>query len=188
MIKDVYQRTPRNSNNKRAQILSMGTGMDRAIGRVIDTLQRANMWENTIIVFANDNGGKSGLSNNFPFQRAKSSILEGGIRVPSFIHSNLIPKSRLGERTDNLMDMTDWLPTMLSMAGCDSQPPAGKTLDGVDQSEMITSEVESVPEEGPRDEILHHLDYFKTYSHRNLQDPREVCRLLYFQQLIFFSF
>jgi len=173
LIKNVYHRTPRNSNKKRAQILSMGTGMDRAIGRVVETLQRANMWENSIIVFANDNGGKSGLSNNWPFQRAKSSILEGGIRVPSFIHSNLLPKSRLGERTDNLMDMTDWLPTMLSMAGCDSQPPTGKVLDGVDQSEMLTSEVENVPEVGPRDEILHHLDYLKTYPHRNLQDPRE---------------
>ncbi|CBY12752.1 unnamed protein product [Oikopleura dioica] len=87
LIKNVYHRTPRNSNKKRAQILSMGTGMDRAIGRVVETLQRANMWENSII--------------------------------------------------------------------------------------MLTSEVENVPEVGPRDEILHHLDYLKTYPHRNLQDPRE---------------
>ena len=155
-------------------MLSMGTGLDRSIGRIIETLQKANMWENTIIVFTNDNGGKSGVSNNWPFQRYKSSTLEGGIRVPAFIHSNLLPKNRLGERRDHLMDMTDWLPTLLSMSQCDNEPPAGKALDGIDQSPMITSEIGQVPEEGPREEILHHLDYFKTYPERNLLDPREV--------------
>ena len=152
----------------------MGTGMDRAIGRVVETLQKSNMWENTIIVFANDNGGRTTISSNFPFRRAKASTLEGGIRVPAFIHSNLLPESRRGERTDNLMDMTDWLPTLLTMSQCKAQPLADKPLDGIDQSAMIASEIEDVPETGPRDEILHHMDYLKTFSHLNREDPREV--------------
>ena len=72
------------------------------------------------------------------------------------------------------MDMTDWLPTLLSMSQCRSKPLADKPLDGIDQSLMISSEIEDVPATGPRDEILHHMDYLKTFSHRNLEDPREV--------------
>ena len=68
--------------------------MDEAVGQITDLLKIANLYNNTIIFFISDNGGRAmpdGVTSpNFPMKEFKGSVYEGGTKVPSFIHSPLL--------------------------------------------------------------------------------------------------
>ena len=82
-FRSLYRRV---RDRQRATYLGMVTALDAAVGRVVRTLRRAAMWDNTILVFLSDNGGgvhRSG--SNWPLRGSKHSLFEGGTRVPAFI-------------------------------------------------------------------------------------------------------
>ncbi|CAB3399823.1 unnamed protein product [Caenorhabditis bovis] len=96
--------------------LGMLTSMDFAIGRLVDYLKAAGLYENTIIVFTSDNGGTVEFgASNAPLRGEKDSIWEGGTRTTTFIHSPRFIK-RGGERK-MLFHVVDWHASILSMAG-----------------------------------------------------------------------
>ena len=68
--------------------------MDDAIGDIVDLLKESGQYNNTIILFMSDNGGrkmpKDGPSPNYPLRGYKGSVYEGGTKVPAFIHSPLL--------------------------------------------------------------------------------------------------
>jgi len=64
--------------------------MDDGIGDIVRALQRASMWDNTLLVFSSDNGGPTdgtddNMNNNFPLRGCKGGYFEGGLRVPAFL-------------------------------------------------------------------------------------------------------
>ena len=73
----------------------------------------------------------------------KGTLWEGGVKSLGFIHSPLLPKSRIGEKSFNLMHVTDWLPTLLDLAGCPDDDFGGLPLDGKSQASAIFSNVEN---------------------------------------------
>ena len=73
----------------------------------------------------------------------KGTLWEGGVKSLGFIHSPLLPKSRIGEKSFNLMHVTDWLPTLLDLAGCPDEDFGGLPLDGKSQASAIFSNVEN---------------------------------------------
>ena len=68
--------------------------MDDTVGKVVDMLKQSGHYNNTIILFMSDNGGrqmpKDILSPNFPLRGYKGSVYEGGTKIPAFIHSPLL--------------------------------------------------------------------------------------------------
>ncbi len=63
-------------------------GLDRGVGRVLQTLEDLNLDDNTIVIFTSDNGGAGyvGIPDlNKPFRGWKITNFEGGIHVPYFI-------------------------------------------------------------------------------------------------------
>jgi arylsulfatase A-like enzyme len=63
-------------------------GLDRGVGRVLQTLENLNLDDNTIVIFTSDNGGAGyvGIPDlNKPFRGWKITNFEGGIHVPYFI-------------------------------------------------------------------------------------------------------
>ena len=71
-------------DKKRKTYAAMVSAVDDGVGRILDQLEYSAIAENTIIFFFSDNGGpehKNG-SNNGPLRGGKSSIYEGGNRVP----------------------------------------------------------------------------------------------------------
>ena len=100
--------------------------MDEGIGRVLATLQRLGLADNTLLVFTSDNGGER-FSDNWPLVGGKMDLTEGGIRVPWIAHwpGHISPGQ---VSTQHCMTM-DWTATLLDAAGVPPHPDY--PLDGV---------------------------------------------------------
>merc|ERR1719453_2110774 len=82
---------------------------------------------------ASDNGGcPSDGSNNYPLRGGKFDAFEGGVRVPSFVYSSLLPESQWGAESSSLFHVSDWLPTLYAMGGGDTSDLPDE-IDGVSQ-------------------------------------------------------
>jgi arylsulfatase A-like enzyme len=122
--------------------------MDRGIGLVVDALKESGKFENTLIIFLSDNGGvapKEGKeqedwADNGPLREGKGSLLEGGIRVPFFVHW---PDGLSGGKVyDGLVSALDIAPTALAVAG--GEAAAGQ-FDGVNLLPYLTGKAEGSP-------------------------------------------
>ncbi|XP_076252531.1 arylsulfatase B-like [Rhynchophorus ferrugineus] len=140
---------------------AMVSMLDRSVGAVVGALREKHMLENSIIIFMSDNGAApegihANHGSNYPFRGAKNSGWEGGMRNIAAIWSPLIKKPQ--RVSNNLMHISDWLPTLLSAAGLGtSELPS--SLDGRDQWKAISEGSES-----PRTEILHNIDDIDKYG------------------------
>lgn len=99
------------------------TEVDQSLGQIFEALHNRRLLNNTILVFASASGGMpvgdftNNLSFNFPLRGMKGTCFEGGVRVPAFVWSPLLNKTR--RTSTQLMHVTDWLPTLFSAAGED---------------------------------------------------------------------
>lgn len=100
--------------------LAMVAALDRSIGRIVNALEEQGMLQNSIIVFMSDNGAPTvgrfpNWGSNYPFRGLKETLWEGGVRGAAVLWSPLLSDS---PRVSNqLMHVTDWLPTLYSAAG-----------------------------------------------------------------------
>lgn len=101
--------------------------MDRQVARVLATLKRLRLDDNTIIVFTSDNGGER-FSKTWPFSGHKTELLEGGLRVPGIVRWPGVAKPR--SVSDVPMMSMDWMPTFLAAAG--TAPHPDYPSDGID--------------------------------------------------------
>ena len=70
-------------DEKRRTYAAMVSAVDDGVGNILNQLRQSGIEENTLIVFLSDNGGvlKFG-ANNGELNKGKSSLYEGGVRVP----------------------------------------------------------------------------------------------------------
>jgi len=107
--------------------------MDAAVGRVLKTLDRLRLTQNTIVIFTNDNGGER-LSDNGPYRHHKATLWEGGIRVPGIVRwPAKLPKGKVSKQPCMSMDFTA---TIASAAGV--KPAANEPFDGIDLLPILT--------------------------------------------------
>ncbi|CAB3238845.1 unnamed protein product [Arctia plantaginis] len=122
------------ANPNRRLYAEIVTHIDRSVGKIVRALADKQILDDTIIIFASDNGAPTvgefrNWGVNLPFRGKKYTPWEGGVRVPAFIfHSALRPRVWQG-----LMHITDWLPTLTAAAG--GNVPSN--LDGVNQWDAI---------------------------------------------------
>ncbi len=91
--------------------------MDHGIGRIVAALKKSGRLENTVIVFASDNGAINGapLPRNGHFRGGKRTVYDGGLKVPALIHyPALISSAR--DYSESL-SIGDIMPTLLEIAG-----------------------------------------------------------------------
>ncbi len=127
-----------------ATIYAMIHRLDTGIGRVLETLRRLGLDENTIVVFSSDNGPQAGGQGdacvtrfNCNLRGAKSLVYEGGIRVPGIIRW---PGGGLagGRTVDAMVHFTDWFPTLLAALGL--EVPRSLALDGANVLPVLRGE------------------------------------------------
>ncbi|MBI5687899.1 MAG: sulfatase [Verrucomicrobia bacterium] len=110
--------------------------VDESVGRVMSTLDELKLADNTVLIFASDNGGvggydreglkAGGITDNAPLRSGKGSLYEGGIRVPFIARWPGVAKP--GTTCGTPAIHVDLYPTFLDIAG--AKPPANHTLDG----------------------------------------------------------
>jgi arylsulfatase A-like enzyme len=99
---------------------AMVESMDDAVGTLLDTLDRLQLTDKTIIVFTSDNGGNmysdvGGVvpTSNAPLRGGKATTFEGGIRVPCVVS---VPGTTApGTRSEAMLQSTDFFPTLLEL-------------------------------------------------------------------------
>jgi N-acetylgalactosamine-6-sulfatase len=129
--KDIRPKSKNWQPGDRATYTAMVEHMDKGIGEVLDRLDELALTDKTLIVFSSDNGGYI-YSRNAPLQGHKSSLLEGGIRVPCIARwPGVIPKNTT---TSQVAITMDWSATFAALAGVKSEPLRS---DGIDLTPIL---------------------------------------------------
>ena len=116
--------------------------LDHHVGRIFDSLTRLRLDQNTIVIYASDNGRRPGRNPQQPLRGNKLTTWEGGIRVPAIAWApglNLLSNVRLSTPIRAM----DWYPTLATLAGI--KVPDGPAIDGRDVTPVLLGESEAVP-------------------------------------------
>jgi arylsulfatase A-like enzyme len=106
--------------------------LDKRIGDILAVIERSPAADNTIVIFLSDNGA-AGPGSNLPLRGWKSTMWEGGIRVPCVLSwPREIPAGRVTPQVALNMDLTV---TLLAAAGVG--PASGHAFDGVDLRDVL---------------------------------------------------
>ena len=93
--------------------------LDHHVGRVLDTIERLGLGDNTYVIFTSDNGPwwKQGEHGGHcePLRSAKTSAYDGGLRVPFIIKAP--GKVPAGTTCDLVAAGIDLMPTIVKLAG-----------------------------------------------------------------------
>lgn len=120
---------------------AMIDSVDQSVGRIMDELDRLHLAQNTILIFASDNGGVGGygeiggnftgdITSNSPLRGGKGMLYEGGIRDPLIVRWPGV--TRAGSICDEPVVNVDFYPTLMDAAGAPAPAPGDQPLDGVD--------------------------------------------------------
>lgn len=103
---------------------AMIESVDDSVGRLMETLERLQLTENTVVVFTADNGGVASrewrnrpVTSNLPLRSGKGHLYEGGIRVPLCVRWPGLTKP--GTRSDQPVYAVDYAATLAGMRGTD---------------------------------------------------------------------
>lgn len=111
----------------RADYARMLERVDDGVGEILGSLVRRGLEKNTLVVFASDNGGMR-LSSNGALAKGKGTLWEGGIRVACLMRwPGVLPAGAVSNHPVMTMDLTATI-----LAATNTNPPAGRKLDGVD--------------------------------------------------------
>ena len=131
---------------------------DHHVGQVLDVLKELKIEDNTIVVFASDNGptgqyfanwgplGTPDMGSPGPFRGSLGEATEGSIRTFAFVRwpGHVKPDSD----SYAMFSVMDWLPTFANILN--AKLPADQVIDGIDQTEVLSG----ASEMGKRDSLL----------------------------------
>ena len=125
--------------------------IDWSVGQIIDALKSHEIDQNTLIIYASDNGpwlnyGKWGGSAG-PLREGKGTMWEGGARVPCIMRWP--DKINPGQVISNIASTMDIFPTIAQIIG---KKKINNKIDGVSLLPLI----EGIPGANPRDELYYY--------------------------------
>jgi arylsulfatase A-like enzyme len=113
--------------------------LDAQVGELMKGLQDQGVDENTLVIFTSDNGPAKPPGSTGPYNGAKASCEEGGIRVPAIMRwPARIPRGRVIAEPASTLDL---YPTLVGVTGA-TLP--SRHYDGEDLSRLVTGEVERI--------------------------------------------
>ncbi len=116
---------------------------DAIVGRMLDALKDVGLDDNTIVVFASDNGPQGSVVREFgggmpdmgspgPHRGELGDVSEGSIRTAAMIRwpGHIRPRSSY-----TMFSIMDFFPTFARLAG--GKVPNDRPIDGVDQTDLL---------------------------------------------------
>lgn len=133
--------------------------LDISVGKLIQKLKDEGIYENTMILFASDNGyamhnpsknpnglqiweDDKWLQNKGPFLGGKFSVREAGMRVPLFIQ---MPKQTQAKTVSQPVWLVDLFPTFAELI----KVPAPKNIDGFSLLPLLKGQASKIPQDRP---------------------------------------
>ena len=120
----------RESKDRQKNFVDMVAYMDRIVGRIVDQLDRLGLRENTMIIFTADNGTNRNITSmmgEIAVRGGKGRTTDAGTHVPLVV--SWPAGARAGSACDDLVDFSDFVPTIAQAAGIDPSS-AGLQPDG----------------------------------------------------------
>jgi arylsulfatase A-like enzyme len=125
--------------------------IDASVGKILDTLRRLDLEENTLVIFTSDNGpwaiqklrgGSAGL-----LREAKGCTWEGGMRVPTIAwQPGTVPAGTTNQALSSTLDL---FATFVHQA--DAKLPNDREMDSHDLTEVLRGS-----EESPRESLIYY--------------------------------
>ena len=134
--------------------------VDNAMGRLISSLEKYELMENTLLIVFSDNGGLVKSASQSPLREGKGWVYEGGIRVPMMISWK--GKIKAGRESEQPVATIDILPTVLDLLHVQNKM---STVDGVSLSPVLLN-----------DSPLNRKALFWNYPHYHNGPPSAVIR------------
>ena len=122
---------------------------DFETGRLLDTLDKQGLRDNTLVIYTSDNGpwnqpaytdkkkghpkGSIFWGEAGPLRNGKGSCYEAGVRVPCIVRWP--GKTPAGQVSDAIFSTLDFMPTFAALAGF--KAPEDRVIDGVDQGDLL---------------------------------------------------
>lgn len=143
-LEEDLQRFSRISDLLRRTYCAMVYRMDLNVGKILQALKDQGLERNTLIVFISDNGGPSNsISNgsvNAPLRGQKTTLLEGGIRVPFFM--KWPEKLRPGQKINEPVSTLNLCPTFIAAGGAVS---LSDHFSGINMLPYLLNKNENIP-------------------------------------------
>ena len=121
--------------------------MDYRTGQILDAIRDAGAEDNTIVIFASDNGPEATdpwEGDSGPWRGTYFTAMEASLRAPFIIRwPGKIPAGRVSNEIVHIVDM---FPTLARVAGADI--PKDRPIDGVDQLNFFLGKQENSNREG----------------------------------------
>jgi len=139
--------------------------LDRSVGRILDTLDKQGVADNTLVIFSSDNGGvfnpekigspqataiQAGLKVNGPLRGGKHDVWEGGFKVPFLVRwPGQAPADSVCNETISLADI---LATTASIVG----EPLPEASQAAEDSRDFLPAILGDPAKPVRDDLIVH--------------------------------
>lgn len=158
---------PSPGEQSNAHYAAMVQSVDDGVGRIVDTLRKHDLVDETIFIFFSDNGGLAHPSHvgdhtpattNAPLRSGKGFLYEGGIREPCIVSwpASIAPHGVCAEPISSI----DFLPTICQLVEIDG--PAGESIDGISFARLLEDPDASLS----REAIFWHYPHFSSMGGR----------------------
>jgi arylsulfatase A len=135
--------------------------LDHNVGRMLDSLKRLKIADNTLVIYASDNGRGPGRNPEQKIRGRKLSTYEGGIRVPAIAWG---PGLGLPAGLDSsaVTRAMDWYPTFATFAGI--KVPPSRVIDGRDLAPLLKGKTQFVPAPGMKKSLNADVPLRRTWN------------------------
>ncbi|MEM1443394.1 MAG: sulfatase-like hydrolase/transferase, partial [Verrucomicrobiota bacterium] len=123
---------------------AMLENLDMNVGKIIDAVDGAGIKDNTLFIFANDNGPVLEEMSH-PWRGTKNTTFEGGVRTPCLVRWP--GRTEAGSVSDEMFFVADWFATFLAVAGAPQDEVTA--VDSIDMTDVLFGDAKS-----SRDEII----------------------------------
>jgi arylsulfatase len=127
-----------------AAFFGMIANLDENLGRLDALLHGQGLWDNTILIYMNDNGGTAGVNvYNAGMRGHKTEYYDGGHRAACFTRWPAGPLRKPCD-LDALTEVQDILPTLIDLCGLPT--PNGAKFDGTSLAGLLKGTVDTLPD------------------------------------------